>query len=690
MKNARLDQILLRLRYATQDQITRGLQRQKAHGGRLGMHLVQMGFVSEHQLVEALAEQSGLPWITLEEGKISPELVARMPPGTVGEGILMPLGWDEESKTLSLALADPGDEAVAFRAGEGFGARRVRLALAPESTLRTLGRRLGGERSLPEERVELPELFREASPEDPGPVARSAPSLPSRRVLLVTRGAANRNFLPPVLVREGVELLVVDTQDQVEEALKGPPFEAVLVSDDFQERVEAWVREGRIRAPRGGFLPFTSVSSGLLDHPVPYDSLIRSLRVSVQLLAEARAAHLPLPPPHPVVARDVDLLGRASGLGRVALDALYLVVHLLLPPGEPGDGEDDSVFGGFHASRELALRLRFQFPLERLLDGAAALFRGEVRPEEMDSRGEEGKASQVLALVWHHHLVVAPQVREAPDALVRIRRALLTQASRLAGLEMVEVFLQLLEERGSGPGDGKSREVLVVGGEGLMGALGPRLARAGCVPLTTDDLADAQTMAQRRPPSAVILDHDRFPGQVVAFCRVAKLEVPLLLYMVTTSTDPGLTLSLLDAGAEDVFSPPLDFDVIVARVTRALRAQSRSQAQPRPAVGEFSASFSAFSFLDLIQTLGHGLKSVRIEITGGMGESAVIFLDRGRLVHAACGHLSGAEAIYRVISWEDDGAFAVLPETRFPSPTIRQAIETVLMEGCRLLDESRV
>lgn len=688
MKNARLDQILLRLRYATQDQITRGLQRQKAHGGRLGLHLVRMGFISEHQLVEALAEQAGLSWAPVTEASVPRELVSRMPPGLVGDGVLLPLAWDESSGLLTLAVAEPQERETLERVRGSFGARRLKLVLAPESEMQAVGRRLAGGGGAPEDRVTLPELFRDGPSPEGIPAGSDPAAPPSRRVLLVTRGAAHRNFLPPVLVREGVELVVLEGEEEVAEALSGAPFDAVLVSPDLAPRLEEWIRSGRVPRLRGGVMPFTSVASALLDHPVPYDPLVRSLRGAAEALAEARGAQRERRPPWTLLARDAEALGRSLGLSRVALDALHLAVHLLLPPA----AGEESPLGDFDGSRELALRLRFHLPLERLLDATLALLTGNAAPAGEPGGGEADRMPQVLALVWHHHLVVLPGVHGASDPLPGIRKALLAQASRLASLEVVELFLQLVEERGEGAGDGKVREVLVVGGPDLVEALTPRLGRAGCVPVSTDDLADAQTMAQRRPPAAVVVEHDRFPGQVAAFSRVARLDTPLLLYVVTAASDPGLTLSLLDAGAEDVFTPPHDFDVITARITRGLRAaaRTRSASSSRPGGGEFAASFSAFSFLDLIQTLGHGLKSVRVELTGNGSEEATIYLERGRLVHAQCGPLTGVEAVYRVITWEEDGAFAVHPETSFPPPTIAQPIETVLMEGCRLLDESRV
>ncbi len=61
----------------------------------------------------------------------------------------------------------------------------------------------------------------------------------------------------------------------------------------------------------------------------------------------------------------------------------------------------------------------------------------------------------------------------------------------------------------------------------------------------------------------------------------------------------------------------------------------------------------------------------------------------GRLVHAKCGKLAGVEVIYRVVAWGENGAFSVEPEAKFPKDNIAESNEAILMESCRLLDESR-
>ena len=63
---------------------------------------------------------------------------------------------------------------------------------------------------------------------------------------------------------------------------------------------------------------------------------------------------------------------------------------------------------------------------------------------------------------------------------------------------------------------------------------------------------------------------------------------------------------------------------------------------------------------------------------------------QGVLVHATCGSATGPEAVYRLIAWQDDGEYVVEPETDFPKTTITEPIEKILMDGCRILDESTV
>jgi hypothetical protein len=148
-------------------------------------------------------------------------------------------------------------------------------------------------------------------------------------------------------------------------------------------------------------------------------------------------------------------------------------------------------------------------------------------------------------------------------------------------------------------------------------------------------------------------------------------------------------LNLLDIGVDDVFGPPHDFDLVAARVNRAIRSRRRHTVPGAAAPGQFSATFEAFSFIDLVQMLGNGMKTVRVDLTRGDGRTAVLHLVNGRPVYAACGPLTGPAAVYEVITWDEDGEFTVSEDPSFPERNLEESTESLLMEGVRLLDESR-
>jgi DNA-binding response OmpR family regulator len=692
----RLDQILDDLGYATDSEVRAALKRQRSHGGRLGENLVELGYLSRRQLMEALSRQFGLPWQRLVAADVPGDLVERIPPPGRHGGLMVPLEWNPDEGRLRVGLNDPADSETLDALKEAFDATELELVLVPDDELRGVRATLLGtveHASAPTDEggVHLPDLF--AAPEGDD-TARDVERVPDRRVLMVTPGAQRRSFLPAIFAREGWDLVVADGFDEVADALRDGGFEAVLVDAEREEAFRMWVRGGKLPPLPRQVGVFPSVSEALLANPVPYRDLIRSLRAMVEALADTRTRDRETPPPYGLLARDAQALARIEGLPVVVSDGLHLAIHLLVPPRPPGAVPGASgvrgPFESFPASRELAVRLRFPWPVEGVLDRALALFLGARTPEPPGRVNPEVvRAAQILSLVWFHH-ILAPAVEATEgDAAIQMRTVLRQAATRLASLDLVEKYLRVIEERRASGDVGEVAQILLVGGD-RVAELGSRLARAELRPVVTRDLMDAQAMAERRPPAAILVDEAAVPGHVDHFARVAKLDAALLLYVITDSADPAVTLGLLDVGIDDVFSPPHDFDLVAARVSRAIASRSRVRSAFRARGGDFSATFEAFSFLDLAQALGHGLKSVRVELVRPTdGEEAVLYLARGRPVHAVAGSRTGPEAIYRIISWEEDGEFTVHPESDFPPPSIHDSLESLLMEGCRLLDERR-
>jgi uncharacterized protein DUF4388/type II secretion system (T2SS) protein E len=691
-KTARLDQILLRLGYADQEQFIAALARQESHGGRLGTNLVQLGAITEAQLLEALAEQFRVPTVVPQEQNISAELLDRMPDGVVVEHLMLPLSWNEDQRVLNLAVANPGDEEVIGRVKESFGAKAVRVALASEALLSEIARNLVGvdEESVDAPRsVELPELFEPEDSESREPASPDGEAVDRPRVLMITAGPTRKNFLPPVFQREGVDLTVVTEVEDAASELAGDPADAILLSEEMEEVFAGWIRDGLVQAPRVEVTVFTSVSDALLKNPLPYDAVVASLKSGVQALADYRCAEHGVSPPYGLVASDVEALAENQGVGRVAADGLTLALHLLLPaPGDDPVGAAEP-FLAFPSSLELASRIRFSWRLDAVIAACHGLYTGRTQPAGAGGDGDGVLlAAQILAITWFRHNHGGVQTGEGEEEALALRTAMRDKAGSLASLELIEAYLRLITERVGVAKEGGG-QVLLVGEERISRALAPALTRLGCEALPTGDLADAQTMAERRPPAAIVVDHDVFSEQVDKFSRVVKLGGAALLFVLTDSTDPSLVLNLLDVGVDDVFGPPHDYDLVAARVNRAIGSRARERPSEKAPAGQFSATFEAFSFLDLAQMLGQGLKTVRIDLSRSDGEEAVLYMQKGRFTHATCGESAGTDAVYRVIAWEDDGEFTVREETTFPEASIEESTESVLMEGLRLLDESK-
>ena len=138
MKQERLDQILLRLGYVTDDEIKQALMRQKAHGGRIGSHLLYFKFISEDELVQALSAQHGVPGFRLDDHEISPAAVKKLPYEIAQDFQVIPIDHNRASKTVTIAVVDPGDRDMIDKVKKAFHATSVVMYVAPESLVRML------------------------------------------------------------------------------------------------------------------------------------------------------------------------------------------------------------------------------------------------------------------------------------------------------------------------------------------------------------------------------------------------------------------------------------------------------------------------------------------------------------------------------------------------------------------------
>lgn len=703
MKKARLDQILLRMGAVSEEQIRKALLRQKSRGGKLGSNLLYYRFVTEDQMVQALAEQFAVSGVRLSLCEIPEDVAKRIPVKIAEEHVAIPFRFDREKGELHVAIADPEDAEALSLLRRTSGAPRIILHIAPESGIRSKIASLYHGRAGASSRdhvIDLPDLFedekekRAARPAEAKGTGEKAP--PRTGILLFTGQVFLKNVLPSVFEREGVRLSVATSADQIVEALKDAECDRVLVSEDVREEFERFLAGpgSRVAVPEATY--FRTVANALLENPVPYEKMFESLLAAVRHIAGPRSAGFTGSPPYALISKEIVEVGRGLGLGRVVVDGLRIAAHLLTPPME---GKDDAtasaprpganLFGDLDASIRVAGSLEFPWDIAACLQllGTATPAGGPSPPEE--ERRALSTAAGLLALVWYRHQAL-PSLRGGsggdPEAL---KSGLRAQAGLLAPSSVVEAYVRVLE-----PSDAFSvagKDIVVVGEvDPRSSNLFLELRQHGFRVAQTDDLAEARKIFLRRRPAAIVLRVDESLTAADAFCRFLREEEgdsDTVLFAVTQRSEPSFLLNLMDTWFSDVFTLPMNGQIVVARISRAL--SGREKGAGGPAGQGFSATFKDLSFVDLVQALGTGGKSVRMRIDHGNGVQADLCFRKGRIVFAECGEEKGVDVVYRVIRWQDAGNFRIEPIRSFPAENVSVPTDYILLEGSRRLDEHR-
>jgi len=112
MANRRkLGELLVAAGVLDETRLQAALVEQKKWGGKLGRILIDLGFVKEDLMVKALSHQLQLPAVDLSRDLPSAEAISRVPVQLAEKHGVFPMAFDDVKKALSVATADPTNEA---------------------------------------------------------------------------------------------------------------------------------------------------------------------------------------------------------------------------------------------------------------------------------------------------------------------------------------------------------------------------------------------------------------------------------------------------------------------------------------------------------------------------------------------------------------------------------------------------
>jgi CheY-like chemotaxis protein len=189
---------------------------------------------------------------------------------------------------------------------------------------------------------------------------------------------------------------------------------------------------------------------------------------------------------------------------------------------------------------------------------------------------------------------------------------------------------------------------------------------------------EAALMRVREEAPDVLVTDMRMPKMSGLELLLATREVlpNLPVVVVTAYGTAELRADLQRAGSVEFLEKPFTFASLQAAIDRLLSQPSG-----------FSGAIKLPMLPDLIQLCALARATGSLRISRGADTGAVWFVD-GDVVHAECGGARGTAAVFQLLAWQG-GTFAMRAGELPPETSIAITWQELLIEGCRLLDESR-
>jgi len=106
----KLGEILIKEGLISEDMLAHGIEEQKKNGTRLGSCLVNLGYITEEQLLNCLSKQFSVPSINLAASDINENILKLVPAELATKYLVVPVS--RFGRILTLAMSDPSDLAA--------------------------------------------------------------------------------------------------------------------------------------------------------------------------------------------------------------------------------------------------------------------------------------------------------------------------------------------------------------------------------------------------------------------------------------------------------------------------------------------------------------------------------------------------------------------------------------------------
>ena len=129
----RLGDLLVHEHIISNEQLMQALNSQKTSGRKLGDTLIELGHISERQLLEFFAQQLDVPFLDISQRRISSEVALLLP--EVHARRLRAIIIEDQGDSVLIGMSDPADLSALDQLEQMLAPKRLKLAVVMESQL---------------------------------------------------------------------------------------------------------------------------------------------------------------------------------------------------------------------------------------------------------------------------------------------------------------------------------------------------------------------------------------------------------------------------------------------------------------------------------------------------------------------------------------------------------------------------
>src|SRR5947208_11216032 len=162
----------------------------------------------------------------------------------------------------------------------------------------------------------------------------------------------------------------------------------------------------------------------------------------------------------------------------------------------------------------------------------------------------------------------------------------------------------------------------------------------------------------------------------------------IFVVLMATKADISEKLAVQNHPGDDFVEKPFYMKEAVHRIKRVIdKIALEKMARASSSDGVVRGNLSQMNVIDLVQSLEMGRKSCLLTLNN-KNDKCEMYFTEGQVQHSAYGPLTGDQAVFKVLRW-DGGNFQINFEGKTKQQSTSLNTQGLLMEGLRLLDESR-